>query len=119
MADVSLSALTISQATGIAATLTLPAAQDKFHYIARIEIELYATAARTGGATPLLVTTTNIPGSVAFVFETAQAIGTVIRRSLDFPQPLKSSAPSVATTFVAPVAVTGIWRITAFYYMDT
>lgn len=119
MADVALASVTVTQATGIAATLTLPAVQDRYHYLARIEIELYATAARTGGATPLVVTTTNIPGSPAFVFETAQAIGTVIRRSLDFPLPLKSAAPTTTTTIVAPVATTGIWRITAFYYTDT
>jgi hypothetical protein len=110
-------AVTTTAATGVAATLTIPAAAaGLFHYITYLEISLYATAARTGGATPILVTTTNLPGSPVWDFDTAQAIGAMIRQQLAFAKPLKSSAAATATTIVAPIATTGIWRITAFYY---
>lgn len=113
-------AVTATAATGVAATATLPAAgAGLFHYITHIGIELYATAARTGGATPLLVTTTNLPGSPVWDFDTAEAIGAVIRLVLPFGTPLKASAANTATTIVAPIATTGIWRINVFYYTAT
>ncbi len=110
-------AVTVTAATGVAATLTLPApAAGLFHYISLIEIELYATAARTGGATPVLVTTTNLPGSPVWDFDTGQAIGTTIRKTLEPSTPIKSSVAATATTIVAPIATTGIWRINAYYF---
>lgn len=115
--DASNLCVTTTAATGVAATLTLPAAAaGLFHYITLIEIQLYATAARTGGATPVLVTTTNLPGSPAWDFDTAQAIGNTIRQTTQPTTPIKSSVAATATTIVAPIAVTGIWRITAYYY---
>lgn len=110
-------AVTVTALTGVAATLTIPAAAaGLFHYISLIEIQLYATAARTGGATPILVTTTNLPGSPVWDFDTAQAIGTTIRQSTAPANAIKSSVAATATTIVAPIATTGIWRITAYYY---
>jgi len=110
-------AVTVTVATGVAATLTLPApGAGLFHYISLIEIELYATAARTGGATPVLVTTTNLPGSPVWDFDTGQAIGTTIRKTIQPATPIKSSVAATATTIVAPIATTGIWRITAYYF---
>lgn len=110
-------AVTVTAATGVAATLTLPApAAGLFHYIDLIEIQLYATAARTGGATPILVTSTNLPGNPVWDFETGQAIGTVIRQSSPFKNSLKSLLAATATTIVAPIATTGLWRITAYYH---
>ncbi len=113
------SALTATQTgnSGAAVTLTLAAVAGQFHYITHIRIQLYAAAARAGSATPVVVTTTNLPGSLAYTFETAQAIGTSIERVTELAgNPLKSSAVGVATTIVCPVATTGIWRITAHYY---
>lgn len=108
--------VTNTAATGVACTLTIPAAgAGLFHYISLIEIQLYATAARTGGATPILVTTTNLPGSPVWDFDTAQAIGVTIRQATAPAAPIKSSAANTATTIVAPIATTGIWRITAYY----
>jgi hypothetical protein len=109
-------AVTATSGTGVAATATLPAVVGQFHYITTIQIELYATAARTGSATPVSVTSTNLPGSPAWQFDTAQAIGNTIRRDMTFSGPLKSSVVNTATTIVAPVATTGIWRINVFYY---
>jgi len=110
-------AVTVTAATGVAATLTLPAVVGQFHYITSINISIYATAARTGAATPVVVTTTNLPGSPAFTFETAQAIGTNTPvQGYNLTTPLKSTTVNTATTIVAPIATTGIWRITATYF---
>jgi len=110
-------AVTATGASGAAVTLTLPAVSSQFHYITHIRIQLYAAAARTGGATPVVVTTTNLPGSLAYTFETAQAIGTTVERVTELSgNPLKSSTVNTATTIVCPVATSGIWRVTCHYY---
>lgn len=108
--------VTATAATGVAATATLPAVAGQFHYITAIEIEVYATAARTGAAGPLSITTTNLTGGPAWWMDTAQAIGAVIRKFISFPAPVKSTTVNTATTIVAPVAVTGQWRINVYYY---
>jgi hypothetical protein len=108
--------VTATAATGVASTLTLAAVAGQFHYVTAIDIQLYATAARTGAATPLLVTTTNLPGSPVWNFPTAQAIGALDRYDVPLLTPLKSSVANTATTFVAPIATTGIWRMNVGYY---
>ena len=110
-------AVTVTAATGTAATLTLPAVAAQFHYITSLDIVLYSTAARTGTATPILVTTTNVPGSLAYTFESAGAIGTNTPiQGFNLTIPLKSSVLNTATTIVAPIVTGGIWRITATYF---
>lgn len=103
---------------GVALTATLPAAgAGLFHYINKIAITKYAAAAITGNATPTVVTTTNIPGSMAYTMATAMPVGTSIDRIDDFTgAPLKVSAANTATTIVAPVTTSVIWRITVQYY---
>jgi hypothetical protein len=110
-------AVTATGAAAAAVTLTIPAAGvGLFHYITALEIRLYSTAARTGVAAPIVVTTTNLPGTLAFTFETAGAIGTSVVQSPPLATPLRSSAANTATTIVAPAVTGGIWRITAFYF---
>jgi hypothetical protein len=107
----------VTAAAAAAATLTIPApAAGLFHYFTGIYLLLYSTAARTGVATPILVTTTNMPGGRAFLFGTAGAIGTVDRLFEDFAMPIRASAAATATTFVAPAVTGGLWRMTATYY---
>ena len=109
--------VTATAATGVAATASLPAAgAGLFHYITAIDIQLYATAARTGGATPVIVTTTNMPGSPAWNFPTAQAIGAIDRYDVPLMTPLKSSVANTISTVAAPIATTGLWRINVGYY---
>lgn len=104
-------------AAGAAVTATLPApAAGLFHYITMIEITLYSAAARTGAAAPWVVTTTNLPGSPAFTFTTAGAIGTAERLVMPLEMPLRSSVAATATTIVGPVATGGIWRLNISYY---
>ncbi len=99
-----------------AQTATLAAAgAGNFHYITAIRVVAYATAARTGGATPTTVTTTNLPGNPAFTFPSAQAIGTTAEQTNEFARPLKSSAANTATTIVCPSTTSVRWRATVFY----
>lgn len=110
---------TTTAASGATATLTLPApGLGMYHYIGRLVIERHTSALLTAGATPVIVTTTNLPGSLAFSIPAdAAPQGQVYREVVEMGgQPLKSSAANTATTIVAP-AVTGIiWRLTAYYY---
>lgn len=99
----------------ITLTLAAPGA-GLFHYITEIDLTAYATAARTGSATPWTVTTTNIAGTPAFTFSTAAAIGSVDRMLFAFTLPLRSSAANAATTFVMPAATGVIWRVNVAYY---
>ena len=109
--------VTATAATGAAATATLPAAgAGLFHYVTSIDIQLYATAARTGSATPVLVTTTNLPGAPVYNFTTAQAIGAIERYAAPLLTAVKSSVANTATTIAAPIATTGLWRINVGYY---
>jgi hypothetical protein len=80
-----------------------------------IEVQLYSTAARTGAAAPITVTTTNLPGPLAWTFETAAAIGTSIRYGYTGNSPLKSVAANTPTTIVMPAVTGGLWRATVTY----
>lgn len=115
-ADVSFLAVTATGASGAAVTLTLPATASVFHYIQTIEIVKYAVAALTGVATPIVVTTTNLPGNIAFTFGTAQAIGTTLVEGLSGIDALRSSVVNTATTIVCPATTNVIWRVNVFYY---
>ena len=109
-------AVTGTAAAGAGVTLTLPAVAGQFHYLTSLRIDLYNTAARTGGATPVVVTTTNLPGTPAFTFPSAGAVGAMDRLAHDLAVPLRSSAAGTATTIVAPATANVIWRLTAFYF---
>lgn len=105
-------------ATGVAAaalTLTLPAVPGQFHRLALLEVVMYATAARTGAAAPVVVTTTNLPGNLAFTLETAQAIGTRVVERIAPAVPLRAAAAGVATTVVCPAVAGVLWRASAWY----
>jgi hypothetical protein len=109
-------AVTATAATGVAVTATLPAVAAQFHYVTSIEITLYSTAARTGSATPVVVTTTNLPGALAWTFATAAAVGTTDPKVLTPTTPLRSSVANTATTVVCPAVVGGVWRANVTYY---
>ncbi len=105
-------------AANTALTVTLPAVASSFHYITRIEIARTATAALVGSAT-LVVTTTNLPGSLAWSFGNAMAVGGT-QRDLDAilnTNPLKSLVANTATTIVAPAPGAAVlWRINVYYF---
>lgn len=108
--------VTGTAATGVALTVTLPAVAAVRHYITSLEITAYSTAARTGGATPVIVTTTNLPGSPAYTFATAAAIGTTDRYMLAPTTAIVSTTVNTATTVVCPLTTGVIWRVNVSYY---
>jgi hypothetical protein len=71
-------------------------------------------------ATPVAITTTNMPGTLAF---TAPADAALQGASLppviqeDWNYPLMAVAQNTATTVVCPATTNVIWRITAGYYV--
>lgn len=106
-------------AAGAAVTLTLTAPGAGLrHYLTYLSINRFASALLTAAAAPVTVTTTNLPGSLAFSFAAdAAAQGTLDRWREDFAFPIASSAQNTNTTIVAPITTGIIWRITAGYYV--
>lgn len=115
--DVSTLAVTNTGAANAAVTLTLPAETGKFHYITSLII-MRAGAAALAGTAVLVITTTNLPGSMAWsVGNAVPAGGTLIDLNLMPCTPLKSSAANTATTIVCPAPGAGVlWRLTATYF---
>ena len=110
---------TITAAAGALTTLTIasPGAGLR-HYLTYIRIMRYASALLTPAAAPVLVTTTNIPGTLVFSMPAdAAAQGTVFDYQEDFAKPIVTSAQAAATTIVAPATTGVIWRITVGYYV--
>jgi hypothetical protein len=104
---------------GAGLTLTLPQQGPSLrHYITYLSINRFAAAALTAAAAPVTLTTTNLPGSLAFTFAAdALPLGGLDRWREDFAFPLATLTPNTATTIVCP-AVTGvIWRMTAGFYV--
>jgi hypothetical protein len=104
---------------GAAVTLTVAAGGvGLFHYFTRIQVQRIATALMTAAATPVLVTTTNLPGTrVLSIPADAAAQGTIYTELISPSQPLKSTAANTATTIVCPATPNAIWRVTADYYL--
>jgi len=111
--------VTVTAAAGVIATLSLPAPGAGLRqYITYISINRVAAALLSAAATPVLVTTTNIPGALIFSIPAdaaAQGTGLAIRE--DFTYPIASTALNTATTIVGPATTGTIWRITAGYYV--
>jgi hypothetical protein len=109
-------AVTATAAVNTAVTLTLPAPSAGLHHIiTRIEINRFFATAGLAGATPTVVTSTNLPGTMAFSFPTAGIVGSMETRIITPTQPLKSSTAATATTIVCPASTDTIWRVTAIY----
>jgi hypothetical protein len=109
---------TATGAANAAVTLTLTGVAGVYHCITGIEVTRNATAALAGTAT-LVITTTNIPGSLAWSVGNAMAAGgsqTDVRNI--FPNPIRSTVAGTNTTIVTPVPGAAVlWRVTAYYYL--
>jgi hypothetical protein len=106
-------------AAGAAVTLTIasPGAGLR-HYLTYLSINRFATALLTAAAAPVTVTSTNLPGSMAFSFPAeAAAQGSLFPWREDFAYPLAVSAQGTATTIVCPATTTVIWRVSAGYFV--
>lgn len=113
--------VTNTGAANAAVTLTIPAAGvNLFHYFMALEIMRTATAALAGTAT-LVITTTNMPGALAWSVGNAMIAGGTSRDIvLLFQSPVKSSVANTNTTFVCPVPGAAVlWRATAYYFVGT
>lgn len=107
-------------ASGGALTLTVPAGGvGLFHYFTRINIRRYAAAVLTAAATPIVCTSTNLPGTRTFKIQAdAAAIGVGNPEPpLEPSNPIRSSVSNTATTIVMP-AITGVlWFAEVDYYL--
>lgn len=113
-------AVTGTAAANTNLTITIPAVASHYHYITRIEIYRTATTALTGSAT-LVITTTNLPGSLAWSVGNLMAAGGTQRDlEITFSNPLRSSAVNTNTTIVMPTPGAAVlWRCNVFYYTGT
>lgn len=109
--------VTVTAASGVAATATLPAVAGLRHYLDQIFINRSYTALATASATPTVVTTSNIPGALAFTFGAdAGAQGTDQESGLNFGGAgAAATALGVATTVVCPATPNVIWRVVVAY----
>lgn len=116
---VSTNIVTVTAVSGAIATLSLPAPGVGLRqYITYISINRFAAAVLVPAATPVLVTTTNLPGTLVFSFPAeAAAQGTMDRLREDFAYPVAASAQNTAVTVVGTATAGVIWRITAAYYI--
>ena len=110
--------ITGTAASGVALTVTLPAVASSFHYVSNIRIVMYNVAARTGGAAPIVITSTNL-NSLSWTFPSAGAIGTNYEITDVCPIPLKSVTVNTATTIVCPATTNVIWRVSVTYFTQT
>lgn len=109
--------VTATGASGAAVTATIPAVAGLRHYIDRVQVVRSATAVLTAAATPVVVTTTNLPGTPALTFGSdAAAQGVDKEQILDFSGAgLAATAINTATTIVCPVYTGVIWRVNVAY----
>jgi hypothetical protein len=110
-------AVTALSAVATTVTLTLPAVTGQFHYITSISI-VRSCGTLLAGTAVLAVTTTNLPGSLAWTGGNACAVGsTNTDLAMSFPNPLKSSVAGTATTLIAPSGGAAVqYRLTVTYY---
>ena len=109
--------VTATAAVGVAVTATLPAVAGLRHVVDFVQVVRSATAALTASATPVIVTTTNMPGAMALTFG-ADVGGIGVDREVvrDFSaRGLACTALGTATTVVCPAYAGVIWRATVGY----
>jgi hypothetical protein len=110
-------AVTATGAASAAVTATVPAVVGLRHYIDTISVNRSATAVLTAAAAPVVVTTTNIPGTPALTFgQDAAAQGVDRIQEISFGGAGQAAtAVNTATTVVCPVYTGVIWRVNVFY----
>ena len=105
-------------ASGAAVTLTLPAPPAGFvQYVTHLKVTKFAAALLTAAATPVVVTSTNLPGSPAWSFSAgADLQGTTDEQTIEPATPMRATAAGTAVTIVCPGTTSVIWRATAMYF---
>ena len=109
--------VTATAAVGLTITATLPAVSGLRHVIDFIQVTRSATAALATSPTPVLVTTTNLPGNPVLTFGSdAGGIGVDKEVKLDFGSSgLAATTIGIAITVVCPAYAGVIWRINVVY----
>lgn len=109
--------VTQTAAVNLGVTATLPAVAGLRHYVEKIQVIRSATAALTAAATPVLVTTTNLPGAPVLTFGSdAGGVGVDIVREFSIGgDGLSATALGTATTVVCPVYTGVVWRVNVCY----
>ncbi|UTU07804.1 hypothetical protein CcrC1_gp119 [Caulobacter phage C1] len=108
--------VTATGSAGAAVTLTLPTAAPLTHHITFISITRFAAIALTANGAPSIVTTTNLPGGLAYSLpREAAALGTAFSMREDYSNALRASDVG-PTTIVLPATTGVIWRVTVGYY---
>lgn len=115
--SLSTNAITATAAVGVAVTATLPAPGVGLRqYLTGLLIERFATALMTAGAAPVIVTTTNTPGTPSFNLPAdAAAAGAVYEKFIPFAPPLAAPSQNTALTIVVPATPLAIMKVTAFW----
>lgn len=109
------SGLTATAAAGVAATLTIPApGAGLYQYVSWIRIEKFAAALLVAAAVPVIVTTTNLPGTPSFNFAANAALaGTLDEKIISADMPMRGIVANTAITVVAPLTASVLWKISA------
>jgi hypothetical protein len=104
---------------GAATTLSLGAPGVGLrHYITSISITRFATTAQTASATPVTITTNNLPGALALTFAAdTLALGGAERWREEYAYPLVAAAQNAITSINCPAVAGLIWRVTVGYYV--
>lgn len=111
-----LQVVTATGAAGAAVTLTIPApAVGQRVYVQTLLVERHAAALLVAGATPTLVTSTNIGITLSIPVEAAAA-GTVYEKVLNPARAVASVSGATPTTIVCPATTSVIWAATAYYF---
>jgi len=109
------SGLTATAAAGVAVTLTIPApGAGLYQYVDWIRIHKFASALLVAGVAPVIVTTTNLPGTPSFNFAADAALaGTGESLVVQNGMPIRGITANTAITVVAPLTTSILWKITA------
>ena len=109
--------VSVLSAVSAGVTATLPAVSGLRHMLDFVQVTRSATSALTAAATPINITSTNLPGSFAMTMgQDAAGIGLDKEALSDFGGTgLAATALNTATTIVCPAYVGVIWRINVGY----
>ncbi len=109
--------ISTTAAVGAALTATLPAVSGLRHVLDFVRITRSATAALTAAATPVVITSGNLPGGFAMTMgQDAGGVGVDRELLMDFGGTgLSAIGVNVATTIVCPAYVGVVWRINVGY----
>lgn len=112
--------ISVTAAVGAALTATLPAVPGLRHVLDFVRVTRSATAALTAAATPVLITSSNLPSAFAMTMgQDAGGIGVDKEALMDFGGTgLAATAINTASTIICPAYVGVIWRINVGYRLE-